>query len=59
MIKVIKSGNTVKTFSCEKCGCVFEASKKDYFYIEIIKTNSLNCESICPECKEYAYEIKE
>ena len=29
MIKVIKHGNTVHTYKCAKCECIFTASKRD------------------------------
>ena len=29
MIQVIKHGNTVRTYRCKKCGCVFTANQTD------------------------------
>lgn len=38
MIKVIKHGNTVHTYKCPKCGCIFITNKAEVMLR-------------CPECK--------
>ena len=50
MIKVIKHGNTVHTYKCGRCGCIFTANKRD---IEIEDINGL---LYCPECGYYVFE---
>ena len=50
MIKIIKHGNTVHTYKCSKCDCIFTASKRD---IEIEDINGL---LYCPECGYYISE---
>lgn len=50
MLKIIKHGNTVHTYKCIKCGCIFTANKRD---IEIEDINSL---LHCPECGYYISE---
>ena len=29
MLKIIKHGNTVHTYKCGRCGCIFTANKRD------------------------------
>ena len=50
MLKIIKHGNTVHTYKCCKCDCIFTASKRD---IEIEDINGL---LYCPECGYYISE---
>lgn len=50
MLKIIKHGNTVHTYKCCRCGCIFTASKRD---IEIEDINGL---LYCPECGYYISE---
>ena len=50
MIKIIKHGNTVHTYKCSKCDCIFTASKRD---TEIEDINGL---LYCPECGYYISE---
>lgn len=50
MLKIIKHGNTVHTYKCAKCDCIFTASKRD---IEIEDANGL---LYCPECGYYISE---
>lgn len=50
MLKIIKHGNTVHTYKCCRCGCIFIASKRD---IEIEDINGL---LYCPECGYYISE---
>ena len=50
MIKIIKHGNTVHTYKCSKCDCIFTASKRDN---EIEDINGL---LYCPECGYYISE---
>ena len=50
MIKVIKHGNTVHTYKCAKCECIFTASKRD------IENEDINGLLYCPECGYYISE---
>ena len=50
MLKIIKHGNTVHTYKCGRCGCIFTANKRD---IEIEDINGL---LYCPECGYYIFE---
>lgn len=50
MLKIIKHGNTVHTYKCGSCGCIFTANKRD---IEIEDINGL---LHCPECGYYIFE---
>ena len=50
MLKIIKHGNTVHTYKCGRCGCIFTANKRD---IEIEDINGL---LYCPECGYYISE---
>lgn len=50
MLKIIKHGNTVHTYKCGRCGCIFAASKRD---TEIEDINGL---LYCPECGYYISE---
>lgn len=44
MIKVIKHGNTVHTYRCIKCGCIFIAGEIE------TKINGIDTLLDCPEC---------
>ena len=50
MIKVIKHGNTVHTYKCIKCGCIFIASEIE------TKIEDINGLLHCPECGYYISE---
>ena len=50
MLKIIKHGNTVHTYKCGRCGCIFTANKRD---IEIEDINGL---LYCPECGYQIFE---
>ena len=50
MLKIIKHGNTVHTYKCGRCACIFTANKRD---IEIEDINGL---LHCPECGYYISE---
>lgn len=44
MFKVIKHGNTIRIYKCDKCGCIFIASKREMEDLG-------SCRFIyCPEC---------
>lgn len=47
MIKVIKHGNTVHTYKCIKCGCIFIADEID------TKIDGIDILLNCPECGYY------
>ena len=47
MIKVIKHGNTVYTYKCIKCGCIFIADEIE------TKINGIDVLVNCPECGNY------
>lgn len=49
MIQVIKHGNTVHTYKCSKCSCIFIASKRD---IE----NKDTCLLHCSECGNLVFD---
>ena len=48
MIKVIKHGNTVHTYKCGRCGCIFIADNSE------IKDSDILLQ--CPECRFYIFE---
>ena len=48
MIKVIKHGDTVHTYKCSRCGCIFIADNSE------IKDSDVLLE--CPECGFYIFE---
>ena len=50
MLKIIKHGNTVHTYKCAKCECIFIASKRD------IENEDINGLLYCPECGYYIFE---
>ena len=50
MLKIIKHGNTVHTYKCPKCSCIFIASKRD------IENEDINGLLYCPECGYYISE---
>ena len=50
MIKIIKHGNTVHTYKCIKCGCIFIASEIE------TKIEDINGLLHCPECGYYISE---
>lgn len=45
MIKVIKHGNTVHTYKCSRCSCIFIADKAE------TEVNGSDVLLRCPECK--------
>ena len=56
MVKtIVKHGDTIKTFTCERCGCIFTADENDYNRRGyLIGYHDFN--SSCPECGRDAYE---
>ena len=50
MLKIIKHGNTVHTYKCIKCGCIFIASEIE------AKIEDINGLLHCPECGYYISE---
>ena len=50
MLKIIKHGNTVHTYKCIKCGCIFIASEIE------TKIEDINGLLHCPECGYYISE---
>ena len=50
MLKIIKHGNTVYTYKCIKCGCIFIASEIE------AKIEDINGLLHCPECGYYISE---
>ena len=48
MLKIIKHGNTVHTYKCGRCGCIFIADNSE------IKDGDILMQ--CPECKFYILE---
>ena len=48
MLKIIKHGNTVHTYKCGRCGCIFIADNSE------IKDGNILMQ--CPECKFYILE---
>lgn len=50
MLKIIKHGNTVHTYKCGRCGCIFIASEIE------AKIEGINGLLHCPECGYYISE---
>lgn len=50
MLKIIKHGNTVHTYKCGRCGCIFIASEIE------TKIEDINGLLHCPECGYYISE---
>lgn len=50
MLKIIKHGNTVHTYKCGRCGCIFIASEIE------TKIEDINGLLYCPECGYYISE---
>ena len=48
MLKIIKHGNTVHTYKCGRCGCIFIADNSE------IKDGDILMQ--CPECRFYILE---
>ena len=48
MLKIIKHGNTVHTYKCGRCGCIFIADNSE------IKDGDILMK--CPECRFYILE---
>ena len=48
MLKIIKHGNTVHTYKCSRCGCIFIADNSE------IKDGDILMQ--CPECRFYILE---
>ena len=51
MLKIIKHGNTVHTYKCIKCGCIFIASEIE------TKIEDINGLLHCPECGYYICKL--
>lgn len=50
MIKVIKHGNTVHTYKCSRCSCIFIADKEE------TEINGIEVCLRCPECGYYVLD---
>lgn len=53
-IKIIKPGkkpDTTRRFTCDHCGCVFDADLDDYETVTG-QDNWLDYRAICPACRE-------
>ena len=55
-MKIIKVGNTdkkTKQFTCDECGCVFEANKGEYRFANQMEAMHVGIEAVCecPYCK--------
>lgn len=65
-MKIIKKGKSkeeleailkvTKRFECKTCGCVFEADKGEYKYMDDGIYSEYYCK--CPNCAKDAYEVK-
>lgn len=61
-MKIITPGNIelaeeVKRFSCDKCGCVFEAKRREY--TSVTHRNEVYYGCKCPTCgKQLGYIVK-
>ena len=58
-MEIIKQGNlnlakAIRTFRCDKCGCVFKAEKGEYQIRSHYNDTLFVCE--CPTCHVTAYE---
>ena len=60
-MKIIKKGilpKYTKTFTCEKCGCIFEADKTEYFgssQMEVMHDGLPGHKCKCPTCGNMVY----
>lgn len=59
-MKIIKLGVTdkkTKQFTCDKCGCVFEADKGEYRFADQMEALHDGIEAVCdcPHCKSKVY----
>lgn len=52
-MKIIVRGNVTKRFTCERCGCVFEANVGEYAAGQHLNEKYYYCE--CPMCKKTVY----
>lgn len=53
-MRIIEHGslsNKIKQFSCEYCGCIFEANYNEYDYMDL-GFGGLTPICRCPECKQ-------
>lgn len=58
MINIIRKGNKstpIVRFTCQGCGCIFDADKNSYIPIRRAK-NTTYAYSTCPDCDEYVFE---
>lgn len=54
-MRIIKPGKVpVKTFKCDVCGCLFEASRKEFAIWNPMCGGAASCR--CPECGEICSE---
>jgi len=61
-LKILVDGNTEhlnnpQEFSCKKCGCIFEATNKEYSYADYIAAtrDGVYAKCNCPCCGETVY----
>ena len=61
-MNIIRPGNPnkpkdVKMFSCENCGCVFEADNREYAYADQLESmhDGIVAKCKCPTCWKTAY----
>ena len=60
-IKIIKPGKkpeTTKRFTCEHCGCVFEADEDSYRLNMDITEGTPYAYAICPTCGLKVYRLR-
>lgn len=58
MINIIRKGNKaipIVRFTCQECGCIFDADKNSYIPIRDAENKTYAC-STCPDCGEDVYE---
>ena len=62
MVRIIKPGNTdtynkVRTFECDRCGCVFEANGENYWVPRISNYDKLLVFAQCPCCRVNIHKL--
>ena len=60
-MKIIKVGHIdkkTKQFTCDECGCVFEADKGEYRFADQMEALHDGIEAVCdcPHCKSKVYK---
>lgn len=58
MINIIRKGNKlmpIVRFTCQECGCIFDADRNSYIPIRRAKKMTY-AYSTCPDCGENVYE---